>query len=123
MTIDPIVPLVERVVIADRETSDGTFFSYRHAPEIHALGLKHEFTSDSPWSQVCVSILVSAFVSPKIWVRVLWSRPKLEFPKEECSPREFPLSEAGAHLFADAWPTIRRQLAHAIVRGHPPEND
>ena len=118
MSIDLIVPLVEQVV----DGTEAGFFSYRHAQEIHALGVKHEFPRGSPWTQVCVSIVISALLEPKIWVRILWSRPKLEYPQEECSPWQFPLSEAGVRLFSVAWPAIRKQLAHAIARGCPPEN-
>jgi hypothetical protein len=60
-------------------------------------------------------------LTPKIWVRILWSRPKLEYPKEEIVPWQFPLSELGAHMFAKEWPTIRKQLGRAIARGRPPE--
>ena len=121
MSIDLIVPLVEQVVGGQNDESEGSFFSYRHAQEIHALGVKHEFTSDAPWSQVCVSVVVSAALTPKIWVRILWSRPKLEYPKEESMPWEFPLSEAGVRMFAREWSVIRKQLGQAIARGYPPE--
>ena len=121
MSIDLIVSLLEQVVRDPKDESGGAFFSYRHAPEMHALGVKHEFASDSPWCQVCVSIVVSATLAPKIWVQIYWSRPKLEYPKEENAPWEFPLSEAGVGMFAKKWPTIRRQLGLAIARGRPPE--
>ena len=119
MSIDLIVPLVEQVVEGQKDEGEGTFFSYRHAQEIHALGVKHEFSTDSPWSQVCVSVVVSALLTPKIWVRILWSRPKLEYPKEEIMPLEFPLSEVGVRTFAKEWPGIRKQLGQAIARGRP----
>jgi hypothetical protein len=113
--------LVEQLV-GNQETNDkGTFFSYRHAQDIHALGVKYEFPPSSPWSQVCVSIVISAALTPKICVRILWSRPKLEYPKEDCLPLEFPLSEAGVRLLAEAWPPIQKQLRQAIARGRPPE--
>lgn len=60
-------------------------------------------------------------MTPKIWIRILWSRPKLEYPKEECPPWEFPLSVEGARLFEKEWPVIRQQLGQAIKRGFPPE--
>lgn len=118
MSIEPIIPLVERVVAAQEEEG---FFSYRHAEELHALGIKREFSPSSPWSQVCVSIVVTSLMPPKIWVRVLWSRAKLEYPREECPPWEFPLSEIGVYRFEKEWPVIRQQLARAVARGHPEE--
>jgi hypothetical protein len=121
MNVDQIVPLVEQVVDDQKDGSEGGFFSYRHAQETHALGVKHEFTSGSPWSQVCVSVVVSALITPRIWVRILWSRPKLEYPKEERMSWEFPLSEVGVRMFAKEWLAIRKQLGQAIARGHPPE--
>jgi hypothetical protein len=121
MSIDLIVPLLEQVVHDQKDESGGRFFSYRHAQEMHALGVKHEFASDSPWSQVCVSIVVTAVLTPKIWVQIYWSRPKLEYPKEESVPWEFPLSEVGVGMFAKEWPAIRKQLGQAIARGRPPE--
>jgi len=121
VSIDLIVPLVEQVVDDQKDESDGSFFSYRHAQEIHALGVKREFTSDSPWTQVCISVVVSDALTPKIWVRILWSRPKLEYPKEESMPWEFPLSEVGVRMFAKEWPSIRKQFGQAIARGRPPE--
>jgi hypothetical protein len=120
MKIDQIVPLVEQVVLQNGE-GRGSFFSYRHAEEIHALGLKHEFPSDYQWSQVCISIVVSTVFTPKIWARILWSRQKPEYPKEESTPWEFPLSEVGVHMFAKEWPAIRKLLEQAIARGIPPE--
>ena len=120
MNIDQVVPLVEQVVADQRDGSE-SFFSYRHSQEIHALGVKHEFPADSPWSQVCISVVVSAALTPKIWVQIYWSRPKLEYPKEEIMPCEFPLSEAGVGMFAEAWPAIRKQLGQACARGRPPE--
>lgn len=121
MSIDLIVPLLEQVVHDQKDESGGAFFSYRHAKEMHALGVKHEFTSGSPWAQVCVSIVVSAMLTPKIWVQIYWSRPRLEYPKVENMPWEFPLSEVGVGMFAKEWPGIRKQLAQAIARGRPPE--
>jgi hypothetical protein len=121
MSIDEIVPLIERVVRDREEEKKDDFFSYRHAQEVHALGVKHEFISGSPWSQVCASVVISSLMTPNIWVRILWSRPKTEFPPEDCTPWEFPLSEAGVRLFEEQWPVIRDRLARAIIRGHPPE--
>ena len=121
MKIDHIVPLVEQVIADQKDEGDGSFFSYRHSQEIHALGVKHEFPADSPWSQVCISVVVSAALTPKIWVQIYWSRPKLEYPKEEMMPREFPLSEEGVGVFAKEWPAILKQLCEAIARGRPPE--
>src|SRR4051812_5089376 len=117
MSIESIVPLVEQAVDQSTVGANFSFFSYRHAQEIHALGLKHVFPSDHPaWTQVCASVVVSAAITPKIWVRILWSRPKLEFPIEDCPPWEFPLSEAGARSFALEWPAIRGQLEEATAR-------
>lgn len=121
MNIDQIVPSVEQVVADQKDESEGTFFSYRHSQEIHALGVKHEFPPDSPWAQVCISVVVSAALTPKIWVQIYWSRPKLEYPGVENMPWEFPLSEAGVGMFAEKWPAIRKQLRQAIARGRPPE--
>ena len=118
VSIDRIVPLLERIA-DDRTGCHGVFFSYRHAQEIHALGLKHEFTPGSPWTQVCISVVASAAFTPKVWVRILWSRPLLEYPTEECPPMEFPLSEAGVSMFGEAWPKITKEFANAIARGHP----
>jgi hypothetical protein len=50
MNIEQIVPLVEQVVADQQNEKEGSFFSYRHAQELHALGIKHEFASVSPWS-------------------------------------------------------------------------
>lgn len=122
MNIDEIVPLLERVVGAPERQGEGHFFSYRHARELHALEVKHEFPADSPWTQVCASIVVSYLLTPTIWVRMLWSRRKLEYPTEECPAREFPLSQAGVRSFTAAWPAIRGRFAQAIARGHPPES-
>jgi len=122
MSIEAIVPLVEQVVGSPETGSEGCFFSYRHAHEIHALGVKHEFPPNSPWTQVCASVVISSLSAPKIWVRILWSRPRLEYPKEECSPWEFPLSKDGARLFEMEWPAIRQRLSTAIVRRAPVEN-
>lgn len=122
MTIESIVPQLERIVGDGRDDAGLSFFSYRHAQEMHALGLKREFVEDSsPWTQVCVSIVVSTLIAPKIWVRILWSRPKVEFPPEECPPWEFPISEDGVRSFAKKWPEIRMLLEHAVARGGPPE--
>ena len=122
MTIESIVPLLERIVDDRRDDSGLSFFSYRHAEEMHALGLKHEFTSASnSWTQVCVSVVVSTLIAPTIWVRILWSRPLAEFPPEECRPWEYPISESGVHAFGQDWPEIRFRLGQAIARGSPPE--
>lgn len=123
MTIDSIVPFVERIVNDHRDISGLIFFSYRHAEEMHALGLKYEFTpASSSWTQVCVSIVVSTLIAPEIWVRILWSRPKVEFPSEECRPWEFSLSETGVRGLAEVWPDVRSRLEQAIARGCPPED-
>lgn len=122
MTIESVVSLVEVIVSGGRDDAGLSFYSYRHAQEMHALGLKHEFVGDgSPWTQVCVSIVVSTLIAPKIWVRILWSRPKAEFPTEECPPWEFPISEDGVREFGRKWPEIRLLLVQAIARAHPPE--
>jgi hypothetical protein len=122
MTIESIVPLVERIVDDGRNDARLAFFSYRHAQEMHALGLKHEFTTDSSrWTQVCASIVVSTLIAPKIWVRILWSRPEIELPPEECQPWEFPISDNGVRSFAKAWPKIRILLEQAVARGCPPD--
>jgi hypothetical protein len=101
MSIDIVVPIVERVIGDGSARPDYcSFFSYRHAKEIHALGLLREFTPDqSRYLQVCVSVLITASISPRIWVRILWSRSKAEFPTEDCPSCEFQLSEVGALSF------------------------
>lgn len=65
MSIDAIVPLLERVIESDKASARcGTFSSHRHAVELHALGLKHEFRLDeSRYIQVCLSVAVTTVIS------------------------------------------------------------
>jgi hypothetical protein len=122
MSIESLVPLVERIVNGAGVLSNRcSFFSNRHSKEIHALGLKCEFTSDqSRYSQVCVSVLLTTLNSDRIWVRILWSRPQNEYPTEDCFSWEFSLSDEGVRSFEERWPLIRRRMNKAIARCRPP---
>jgi hypothetical protein len=124
MSIDAIVPQLERVV-GDDQARPGfdSFFSYRHAAEIHALGLVHEFSPDeSRYLQVCISVVATTAISHRIWVRILWSFSKAEYPIEDCPSWEFPLSDIGVRSFETQWPSIRQRMGDAVVRRSPPEN-
>ncbi len=127
MTIDEIVTAAERIVTGvDDSTRDDVvpgyrFFSYRHADEIHALGITREFSRDeSRYLQVCASVVVSRLQSPMIWVRILWLRSKDVLPSEDCASWKFPLSEAGVRAFGADWASIRERMDRAVRRRRPP---
>lgn len=129
MSIDAVVPLVERIVTEDPGEVGIVFFSHRDWESVHRLGLNHDFAVGAPWARVSLGIMIRGSASPAISVRILWSREKLdpakkkklELPTKECAQWTFPVSAEGARALAQVWPGIRRQFAQAIARGRPPE--
>ena len=69
MTIESIVPLVERIVDDHSDDSGLNFFSYRHAEEMHALGLKYEFTSENETKDVRSGLCTNRLITGSVFRR------------------------------------------------------
>lgn len=126
LSIAEAVPQLQRIIGTHTfgESRRTRYASIRHAEELHALGLKHEFTpAESSYLHVSLSIVVTTMARNGIWVRILWLGSEQVYPpKEDCKSWEFPLSEAGIRSFEERWPSICARMGQAIARRSPPAN-